>query len=118
MLLTMMFSLMLGLTVTTAAAKDIDPKPTPMMRVLQPATAKAGDSVLVSGENLGRQFISEVYVSDGTQDRKVRITEQTDLSIKFIVPVECKPGKYRIIALLNALDPVLLEEPVILVVIE
>jgi uncharacterized membrane protein len=59
-----------------------------------------------------------VYVSDGARDRKVRITEQTDISLKFMVPLECKPGKYKVVVRLNVSDSLLLEEPVKLVVVE
>jgi hypothetical protein len=34
------------------------------------------------------------------------------------VPTDCKPGKYLLLVLMNSLDPVLLEEPVKLTVIE
>lgn len=118
MLLSMMFSLMLGFSVTASGSKDLDQQATPIMRVLHPSTAKAGVSVLVSGENLSEQFVSAVYVSDGTHDWKVQVTEQTGASLKFVVPMECKPGKYRIMVLINKVEAILLEEPVKLIVIE
>lgn len=117
-LLSVMLPLMLGITVPAVKDKDLDKGFTPMMRILEPTLAKAGDLVLVSGENLGREFVSEVYLSDGKQDQKVRITEQTDVSLKFVVPAACKPGKYGIIVLLNKPDAVLLEEPLKLTVIQ
>ena len=118
MLLPILFSLMFGFTATAAADKDLDQRPTPIMRTVEPAAAKAGAVVLVKGDYLSSQFVSEVYVSDGVRNLKVTITEQTDTALKFTVPANCKPGKYLLVVLINALDPVLLEEPVKLTVIE
>jgi len=118
LILSMMFSLVLGFTAPTAGDKDIDQLVTPIMRILQPSVARAGDVVLVTGENLGKPYVAAVYVSDGIRDRKVEITEQTEISLKFAVPASCKPGKYKIVVLLNRLEAILIEEPVKLVVIE
>lgn len=118
LLLSVVFPLMLAATFPIARDKDLDHGPTPLVRILEPTAARPGDPVLVRGENLGRQFISEMYLSDGTKDVKVRITEQTDAALKFEVPAACKPGKYSVIVLLNKRDAVLLEEPVRLTVIE
>jgi hypothetical protein len=50
MLLPIIFSLMLGFTFTASADKGMDQNLTRLMRRLQPATAKAGEFVLVKGE--------------------------------------------------------------------
>lgn len=115
MLLPILFSLMFA---TVTADKNPEPRPVPLMRSVEPAAAKSGALVLVKGENLSRRFVAEVYVSDGARNQKVVITEQTDATLKFTVPTECKPGKYLLLVLMNSLDPVLLEEPVKLTVIE
>src|SRR4051794_16153911 len=112
MLLSILLSLMLPWAVSTDTGKDTSPKATPMMRVVQPAAVKAGSNVNITGENLGKEFIAEVYLSNGTTEQKVEIVAQTDESIAFKVPADCKAGAYRVLVLLTSIDPILLEEPV------
>ena len=40
---------------------------------MDPDTGKAGDTIAVKGENLGKANISEVYLTDGTKDTKATI---------------------------------------------
>lgn len=116
MVLSILLSLMLPLAAATETSKDTNPKPTPMMRVVQPAAVKAGSNVTIAGENLGREFIAEVYLSDGTTEQRVDIVAQTDEAIVFKVPANCKAGAYKVLVLLTSIDPMLLEEPVRLTV--
>jgi len=88
-----------------------DPQATPLMRVVEPATAKAGDEITVSGDNLGKDLVSEVYLTDRTNKTKVTVIEQTDTTIKFKVPATMKAGKYWLMVLANMSEPLLIEEP-------
>ena len=87
-----------------------DPLPTPLIRTADPAMARTGDVVTVTGENLEKDLVLEVYLTDRTQNTKVSILEQSRTSIKFKVP-PVKPGKYWLMVLANPTDPVLIEEP-------
>jgi hypothetical protein len=106
------------------AAAAIDPErgrepvPTPMMRVVEPAAAKAGDDVLVKGDYLGENLVAEVYLTDGKANLKVEVLSQSDKEIKFKVPAEAKPGAYRLMVLTTGVEPMLIEEPVRFVVQE
>jgi hypothetical protein len=93
-----------------------DPQATPLMRVVEPATAKAGDEIVVTGDNLGKDLVVEVYLTDRTNKTKVTVTEQTETSIKFKVPASVKAGKYWIMVLANMAEPLLIEEPVRLMI--
>ena len=83
-----------------------------MMRQVQPDQVKAGDPVTIKGEHLSKDFVSAVYVSDGKKDRQVTLTSQTGDAVSFKVPADLKPAYYRVIVLLNAVEPMLIEEPV------
>ena len=88
-----------------------DPQATPLMRGVEPGTAKAGDEITVTGENLGKDLVTEVYLTDRTNKTKVTLTEQTDTTIKFKVPATLKAGKYYLMVLANMAEPLLIEEP-------
>ena len=87
-----------------------DPLPTPLIRIAEPTTAKIGDAVTVTGDNLQKELVLEVYLTDRTENTRVRILEQSSTSIKFQVP-PVNPGKYWLMVLANPTDPVLIEEP-------
>ena len=69
----------------------------PRMMTVEPMTAKVGDVVTVSGENLDKDNVSEVFLTDGKSDTKVQITEQAAASIKFKVPDGTKPGRFGLV---------------------
>jgi hypothetical protein len=69
----------------------------PLMRSVEPASGKAGDVVVVEGENLGQENVAAVYLTDGQADIKVQIIEQTATSIKFRIPPETKPGRLALV---------------------
>jgi IPT/TIG domain-containing protein len=87
-----------------------DPFATPMMRVAEPATAKVGDVVAVTGINLEKEVVAEVYLTDRTDDTKVTVLEQSSTTIKFKVP-SVKPGNYWLKVLVKGDEPVFIEEP-------
>jgi hypothetical protein len=75
--------------------------------------------VTVSGENLDRSRVSELYMTNGTVDLKVQIVEQTATTIKFTVPQKAAPGRYNLMILLVSDPPKLLvEEAARLTVVE
>jgi hypothetical protein len=83
-------------------------------RELQPwnqRPAKWGDIVSAKGENLDKSSITEVYLTDGSHDTKVQVTEQTETEIKFKVQGDIKAGRYHIL-MLTADMKSLVEQPV------
>ena len=101
-----------------AVCAAVDPKesaPTPLMRTVDPYTAKVGAEVTVSGDNLTKERIAEVYLTLEKTNTKVQVTSQSDKELKFVVP-KVKPGSYRITVLLRSVDPTLIEEPVRVVI--
>jgi len=88
----------------------------PMMRSVEPNSGKAGDVLVIGGENLGPRYVAVLYLTDGKVDVKVPILEQTDTSIKFRIPPEAKPGRFGLMVLTKDQPPRLVEEPVKIVV--
>jgi hypothetical protein len=112
MRLAVSFPVMLALVafVVEAAAQSL-----PMMRTLDPYSAKAGAEVVVTGDNLGKEAIAEVFIRADGKDTKVELTSQAEKEVKFKVP-NVKPGPYRVVVLTKGAEPTMVEEPVRLVV--
>jgi hypothetical protein len=67
----------------------------PRVTGTQPDTAKVGDSVTVTGENLTRTNVSAVFLSDNSDDFKASVVEQASEKIVIKVP-KVKAGAYNI----------------------
>jgi hypothetical protein len=100
----------------------IDPEqkvlPTPVMRVVEPATVKAGAEVTVTGDNLNKELIAAVYLITDNAQIEVKVLSQSEKELTFKVAADVKPGRYRIGVLTTTAEPAVLEEPVRLVVEE
>lgn len=79
---------------------------------VDPDSGKIGDTVGATGEAVDAAKVDEVYLTDGTNDFKVQILQQTDTLIKFKVPAKIKPGRYSIMIRTKGKDVKLLEQPV------
>ena len=86
-------------------------QPMPRMTAVDPQNGKPGDELVVSGENLQKGAVSKLYLTDGTHDLEVTITEQTDKSIKFKIPAKAT-GKLALMVLTSGKDAKLIEQPV------
>ena len=84
----------------------------PQMQTVEPSSAKAGDLVTVTGENLGTAIVATLYLTDGKADIKVEMTEQTDTAIKFKIPASMKTGRFALMVLTKGKDAKYIEEPV------
>jgi len=83
---------------------------------VEPASAKNGADVTVSGENLDKANVAEVYLTDGQNDTKVEIIEQAAATIKIRVPASMKPGRFGLVVLTASKPQRLIEQPVKLTV--
>jgi len=84
----------------------------PQMQAVDPASAKAGDVVTVTGENLDQTMVAALYLTNGKDDFKVEITGQTATEIKFKIPAAVKTGRLALMVLTKGKDARLIEEPV------
>ena len=67
----------------------------PKITAVAPATGKVNDSVTLTGENLGKDSVSAVFLSDDKDDYKATMMEQANGKIVLKVP-EVKSGGYNI----------------------
>lgn len=81
---------------------------------VEPDSAKVGDVATAKGENLDKDIVADLYLTDGKNDVKAQITERGADSIKFKIP-QVKPGRYR---LMTASKTSMVEQPVVLEVAE
>lgn len=106
----MKLSLMVTLLVAASFAAWGQPA-MPRMVSVDPGNGKIGDVLVVSGENLAKASVSKVYLTDGTHDLEVVITEQTDTAIKFKIPAKAA-GRLALMVLTSGKDAKLIEQPV------
>lgn len=83
----------------------------PRMVSAEPQNGKAGDLIAVTGENLQKDAVAKVYLTDGKNDTAVEVTEQTATSIKFKIP-EKATGRLALMVLTAGKDAKLIEQPV------
>lgn len=83
----------------------------PRFASVEPANAKAGDLLTIAGENIGKEMVAEVYLTDGKNDFKVILASQTDIEIKFKVP-KIVPARYKLMVLTKGKEPKLIVQPV------
>jgi hypothetical protein len=83
----------------------------PRMVSAEPQNGKTGDVVVITGENLEKPNVSKVYLTDGTHDTVVEITEQSGTSIKIKIPAKAT-GRLSLMVLTGGKDAKLIEQPV------
>ncbi len=88
----------------------------PRMTTVDPGNGKAGDVITVSGENLEKNQVAKVYLTDGKNDVVVEVTEQAPTTIKFKIPAKAAPGRFALMLLTTGKEPKLIEQPVKLTV--
>jgi hypothetical protein len=84
----------------------------PRMTSVEPTSAKKGDVVAVTGENLDKDLVAKVYLTDGKNDTVVEVTEQSATSIKFKIPAAKVAGRLAVMVLTTGKEPKYIEQPV------
>ena len=67
----------------------------PKVTAVAPAAGKVNDNVTLTGENLGKDSVSAVFLSDDKDDYKATVVEQGSAKIILKVP-QVKSGGYNI----------------------
>jgi len=106
----------LGLLVWIAVGVMAVAQGMPRMTTVEPGSGKAGSLVTVNGENLQKDQVAKVYLTDGKNDLPVDIAEQAATSIKFKIPEKCQAGRFSLMLLTTGKEPKLIEQPVRLTV--
>jgi hypothetical protein len=84
------------------------------MTSVDPPNAKRGDVITVTGENLTKDMVAKVYLTDGgdgKNDIEVQVTEQTATSLKFKIPAKAT-GRLALMILTTTKPAQLIEQPV------
>lgn len=84
----------------------------PRLASVEPGECKAGAEVTATGENLDKAAVAEIYLTDGKNDIKMTIMQQTGTNIKFKLPADAKAGRFSLMLLTAGADPKLIEQPV------
>ena len=99
-------SLFLALLAVALLAFDSSPRITSV----EPDSAKVGDTAVAKGENLEKANVVDLYLTDGKNDVKAKIAEQSPQEIKFTVP-KIGAGRYH---LMTTSKTAMIEQPVVL----
>jgi hypothetical protein len=68
---------------------------TPQITGVEPPSGKVNDTVTISGQNLGKDAVSAVYLSDDKNDYRATVVEQGAEKIIVKVP-QVKSGNYNV----------------------
>lgn len=86
---------------------------TPRFTTVEPISGKVGTEITVTGENIGKDMVAELFFTDGATDIKTPMLTQTGTAITCKIPKGVKPGvRYRLMVLTRGKEPRLIEQPV------
>ena len=89
----------------------------PRMTAVDPMNGKGGDTIAVTGENLQKDVVAKVFLTDGKNDVQVEVTDQTATSIKFKIPTKAAVGqRLTLMVLTTGKDAKYIEQPVKLMI--
>jgi len=83
------------LAVTLLLASLVSAQGAPRIMSVEPASGKVNDNVTLTGDKLGKDSVSAVFLSVEKDDFKAIVVEQTDSKIIIKVP-QVKPGNYNV----------------------
>jgi hypothetical protein len=89
------FGLAASAILLLSLATFVPAQSSPKVTTLDPAAGKVNDSVTLTGENLGKDSVSAVFLSDDKDDYKATVVEQGGQKIVLKVP-QVKAGGYNI----------------------
>jgi IPT/TIG domain len=83
------------LAVTLLLASLVFAQGAPRVTTVEPSSGKVNDNITLTGDHLGKDSVSAVFLSDEKDDFKAVVVEQTDNKIIIKVP-QVKPGNYNV----------------------
>ena len=83
----------------------------PRMTSVDPLNGKPGDVIAITGENLQKDAVAKVFLTDGKNDTAVVVTEQSATTIKFKIPSKVT-GRLTLMVLTAGKDAKYIEQPV------
>ena len=77
---------------------------------VEPLNAKPGETVTANGEGIDKSAVGVLYLTDGKNDFKCEMVEQSAKAIKFKVPTDMKKGRWAL--MIETSGGQLLQQPV------
>lgn len=87
--------LVCGIFLVPSLAPPAAAQSSPKVSAVDPAMGKVNDNVTLTGENLGKDAVAGVFLSDDKDDYKAALVEQDSAKIVMKVP-QVKSGAYNI----------------------
>ena len=87
----------------------------PLITGVDPLSGKRGDVITVTGQNLQKENVAKLYLTDGVSEKndiQVEITSQAPTEIKFKIPAKTAMGRMALMILTTTKPPQLIEQPV------
>ncbi len=78
-----------------SVAAGLPAQNSPKVNMVDPLTGKVNDSVTLTGQNLGKESVDGVFLSDDKDDFKATLVDQESAKIVLKVP-QVKSGPYNI----------------------
>jgi len=101
------------LLVVMAAPPLMAQETIPRCTTVEPTSGKTGTDIVVTGENIGKEVVAKLYLTDGKNDIELVIGEHTATTIKTKIPASAKVGeRYKLMILTKGKEPKLIEQPV------
>jgi hypothetical protein len=82
-------------TLVLSVAAGLPAQNSPKVNMVDPLTGKVNDSVTLTGQNLGKESVVGVFLSDDKDDFKATLVDQESAKIVLKVP-QVKSGPYNI----------------------
>ena len=92
--------------------------PLASIKTVEPTSGKVGDAIKAIGENLDKESVKELYLTDGKNDIPCQIADQTATAISFKIPAKATPMRYSVAVLTPGKEPKFIEQPVKLEVVQ
>jgi|SRR5271157_840289 len=87
----------------------------PLITGVDPLSGKRGDVITATGQNLQKENVAKLYLTDGVNEKndiQVEVTSQTPTEIKFKIPAKAVMGRMALMILTTTKPPQLIEQPV------
>ena len=79
---------------------------------MEPMNGKQGDMIVVTGENLTKDAVAKLFLTDGKNDMACEVVEQTATTIKFKIPAKATAGRLTLMVLTTGKEAKYIEQPV------
>jgi hypothetical protein len=79
---------------------------------VEPAHALVSEELVITGTNLSKAAVSDLFLTLRDDDFPLQILEQTDTNIRCRMPGDLKPGRFSLTILTSGDAPAMIEQPV------